>query len=204
LTRQIQQKAWDWDAEHPEIRKQLNDQTVKNIEHYLEMKRKLLLVASLWLLACVPCFAATNSVVATFDASVSTFVASNAIAYGKASRGTNQAFVYPTNLVFSKTNLSVTVSNLGPGLWFFSAYAISTNNIRSDYSNEASWTNKSFGPQNLRITGPVDALALQSSGDLSTWKTLAVITSTSAPLVVAVQPRSLFRVMNTNLPPVPR
>jgi hypothetical protein len=194
----------DWDVEHPEIRKQLNEQTVKAIEHYLEMKRKLLLVASLWLLACVPCFAATNSVVATFDASVSTFVASNAIAYGQASRGTNPAFIYPSNLVFSKTNLSVTVSNLGPGLWFFSAYAISTNGIRSDYSNEASWTNKAFGPQNLRITGPIDALALQSSGDLTTWKTLAVITSTSAPLVVAVQPRSMFRVMNTNLPPIPK
>jgi hypothetical protein len=204
LTRQIQQKAWGWDVEHPEIRRQLNEQTVKNIEHYLEMKRKLLLVASLWLMSCVPSFAATNSVVATFDASTSTFVASNAIAYGQQSRGTNHDFAYPTNLIFSKTNFSVTVSNLGPGVWFFSAYAISTNKIRSDYSNEASWTNKSFGPQNLRITGPVDALALQSSGDLSTWKTLAVITSTNTPLIVAVQPRSMFRVMNTNLPPIPK
>lgn len=145
---------------------------------------------------------ASNSVVATFDGSPSissNFVKNYAIGYGQLPRGTSASFNYPSNLVFSKTNLSVTVSNLGPGWWFFSVYAIATNDIRSDYSNEAAWTNKAFGPTNLRIVGPVDALALQSSVDNRTWKTLAVITSTNQPLVVQAVPSQFFR--TTNVPP---
>ena len=152
--------------------------------------------------------AATNSVLATFDPSSSpaSYISNYAIGYGQVSRGTNNnpAFSYPSNLVFSKTNVSVTVSNLGPGHWFFSAYAIATNGLTSFYSNEEGWTNRSFGPQNLRIQGPQDALALQSSGDLFNWKTLAVIVSSNQPLIVAAQPRSFFRTTNTSLPPLPR
>lgn len=150
--------------------------------------------------------AATNSVLATFDPSSSpvSYISNYAIGYGQISRGTNQSFSYPSNLVFSKTNISVTISNLGAGPWFFSAYAVATNGLHSYYSNEEGWTNRSFGPQNLRIQGPQDALALQSSGDLINWKTLAVIVSSNQPLVVAAQPRSFFRTTNTSLPPLPR
>lgn len=165
------------------------------------MKALLLLL----LLVALTAEAATNSVLATFDPSSSpvSYISNYAIGYGQISRGTNQSFSYPSNLVFSKTNISVTISNLGAGPWFFSAYAVATNGLHSYYSNEEGWTNRSFGPQNLRIQGPQDALALQSSGDLINWKTLAVIVSSKQPLVVAAQPRSFFRTTNTSLPPLP-
>ena len=180
---------------------------MNNIRHYLETRTVIIRIASMLFLSALSAIGASNYVVATFDgspSSVTNYVGNYAIGYGQASRGANPSFTYPSNQVESKTNLSITVSNLGPGLWFFSAYAIATNGVKSDFSNEASWTNKAFGPQNLRITGPSDALALQSSGDMQTWKTLAVIVSTNTPLVVAAQPRSMFRVLNTNLPPIPK
>lgn len=189
------------------MKKQRNEDTVANIRSYLEARSVIIRIASMLLLGGLSAFGASNYVVATFDgspSSVTNYVGNYAIGYGQASRGTNLTFAYPSNQVASKTNLSITVSNLGPGLWWFSAYAIATNGTKSDFSNEAGWTNKSFGPQNLRISGPVDALALQSSGDLQTWKTLAVITSTNTPLVVAAQPRAMFRVQNTNIPPIPK
>jgi hypothetical protein len=131
-----------------------------------------------------------------WDASATAGVTNYRVSYGQTSR------VYAASRSFG-TNLSALITNLVAGRWFFSATAWKAG-IESDPSNELGWTNTAFSPVNLRITGPRDALALQSAASpAGPWKTLAVVTSTNAPLQLTIQPREMFRAASTNLPPLP-
>ena len=132
-----------------------------------------------------------------WDASATAGVTNYRVRYGTTSR------VYTASISFSGTNRSGMVSNIPPGRWFFAATAMKQG-MESDPSNEVSWTNTAFAPLNLRITGPTDALALQSAPAPSgPWKTLAVVTSSNAPLQLTAAPRQFFRAISTNLPPLP-
>lgn len=135
------------------------------------------------------------------------YVSNYFISYGQVSRGTNNTLVlYTRNVPVAKppagtTNVSVVVTNLGYGPWFFSAYAVATNGEASSLSNEGSWTNKTYGPTQLRVTGPEEALLLQTSDDLSHWRTVMVITQATPALVQAAQPRAMFRTLSIPTPP---
>lgn len=132
-----------------------------------------------------------------WDGSTSAGVTNYRLHYGQTSR------VYSASVPFSGASRSGTVSNLPPGRWCFAATAMMAG-MQSDPSNEIIVTNTAFAPVNLRISGPRDALVLQSaSAPAGPWKTLAVVTSTNAPLQLTAQPRQVFRAISTNLPPMP-
>jgi hypothetical protein len=143
--------------------------------------------------------AAIGQIQLDWDDSPSQDLASYKLKYGTNSRSYSLVSQYP------KTVGIVTISNLPSGKWYFAVTAVASNGVESDFSNEVGWTNRPYVPMNLRLTPPMDALILQASVDGSTWKTLAVITSTnSQPLQLTSQPKQMFRVISTNLPPMPR
>lgn len=126
-------------------------------------------------------------------------VAGYRIHYGPASGA------YQFTRSIPKTSLTATITNLPNGAWYFAATSISTNGIQSDFSNEVAATLQALGPLNLKLSGPRDALLLQSAPSPSgPWKTIAIITSTNAPLMLQAAGKSHFRTISTNLPPLPR
>jgi hypothetical protein len=100
------------------------------------------------------------------------------------------------------TNTTVALTNGPWGRFYFDVIAATTNGIESLPSNELLATNRPAAPLQLRLLPPADALLLQSTADpRAGWKTIAVITSTNRPLILAQVERQSFRVIATNLPP---
>jgi hypothetical protein len=117
--------------------------------------------------------------------------------------GTNAGVVRST--IDLGTNRIVGLTNGPWGHYFASVVAVTTNGIESLPSNELFSTNLPSAPARLRLLPPTDALILQSSavGAGGPWKTLAIVTSTNQPLSLVQSPRQFFRVVHTNLPPLP-
>lgn len=107
-------------------------------------------------------------------------------------------FFFFTNVPPSQ--VLVTMQNIPAGLTHFQATAFLTNGLESIPSNVASYTNRNFGPINLRITGSTNntaaiwvdntsaSLQVQWSSNLLTWKGWAAVQSldTSAPVGNAI------------------
>ena len=147
------------------------------------------------LLTCLP---AISGVALKWNASPSPGIASYEVQYGQTSR------VYTVSVSFGATNLSGTITNLTFGRWYFSVIARTTNGVASDYSNEVGWTNTAFAPVTLRLTGPTDALVLQSATSAGgPFQTIATITASNSALRLTQQPKQFFRAYSTNLPPLP-
>ena len=160
---------------------------------------------SLVLLLCV---SASAQIRLDWDPSPSSnVVASYRIHHGQARRTNSDPalYRYPFTNTFPRDVMTALITNLAPGLWYFSATALASNGITSAYTtNELAITNQLPPPARLRMTGPADALILQSAPSPDgPWKTLAVITSTNQPIQLVATPRQLFRVLSTNLPPLP-
>lgn len=101
------------------------------------------------------------------------------------------------------TNLTLLITNLAWGPWYFSGVTIA-NGWASDPSPEILWTNKPPAP-GLRINNSTNGgVALQSSPDMQSWATLAIIMPSNPPLTLAAQPRQFFRTKATNSPPLPQ
>lgn len=149
---------------------------------------------ALLLLMCVMPAVASDFI--SFAPSPSTSVTNYTLSYGPTNRST-------TNRIQLGTNTTYSVSNLGPATVSFAFVSAWANGLESLPSNEILYTNRNFAPQNLRLSG-TDALLLESSPDLRTWKTLAILTNGAAPLMLVKQTRDVFRVLSTNLPPLPR
>ena len=133
----------------------------------------------------------------TFTSSPSVGVTNYSIYYGPTNR-------LSTNRVHIGTNTTWTITNVVPATVAFIFATAWTNGIESIPSNEIRYTNQNFAPQNLKLSG-TDALLLQTSIDLRAWKTIAIITNGSAPLLMVKQSRDMFRALSTNLPPpIPR
>ena len=111
---------------------------------------------------------------------------------------------YSVFSTFPGTARSANITGLGYGRWFFAATAIASNGLESAFSNEVSVNAPLPPPQITRISGPRDALILQSApAAAGPWKTLAVITSSNQPVQLIIAPRQFFRTIATNLPPFP-
>lgn len=138
----------------------------------------------------------------TIDPSPSSnFVAFYVANFGPTSRGTNNdTFSYPFVALFS-TNLTVTITNLNVGITYFSARAVSTNNLFSFYSNEIAYTNRDFAPIVLRLSGPVQGLRLMASEDNMNWNLVAVYTNT--PIQMAIRQKQFLKTATIHLPPFP-
>lgn len=109
------------------------------------MKRMLLL-----LLTVLPLKA--DDVVLAYDPSPATNIVNYRLYFSSTSVvpsiGNTQFLLLP------KSATTAIVTNLGAGMWFFQVTALGTTpfgTIESDPSNTASYTNKHFGPLNLRI-----------------------------------------------------
>lgn len=127
------------------------------------------------------------------------------IHFGRAQRTNRNPEInrtYQFTNVLPAGKLSTTISNLAPGIWYFSCLGYLTNGLQSMYcTNEVAWTNREFAPE-LKLTGPADALILQGAANGSSfWKTLAVITSTNSPLQLTAERSAMFRAIATNIPP---
>ncbi len=134
-----------------------------------------------------------------WDPSPSPGIAGYRVHYGTNSGG------YSAFNSFSRTNRIGTISNLAPGRWFFAATAVASNGLESVKSNEVNVNVLPLSPQITRITGPTDALLLQSAPSAAgPWKTVAVITSSNQPVLLTAASRQFFRTIATNLPPLPR
>jgi hypothetical protein len=107
-----------------------------------------------------------------------------------------------TNRVHIGTNTSWVITNVAPATIAFIHATAWANGIESDPSNEILYTNRNFAPQTLRLTGSNEALALQTTTDLQSWRTLAIISSGDAPLSIHPELFSIFRVETIN-PPLP-
>jgi hypothetical protein len=124
------------------------------------------------------CAQAADTVNLAWDASSTTNIAGYRIYYGTA---TNPAtsFVFFTNV--APATLTVSLPNIQPGIAYFQATAYLANGLESVPSNVASYTNRNFGPVNLRITGSTNNTAaiwvdnaavnmqVQWSSDLTNW-----------------------------------
>jgi hypothetical protein len=130
----------------------------------------------------------------TFDASTTPNVG-YVLKWGTNQLGVIGSLALDTNRVAKLTN--------GPfGAYYFKVTAFANNGTESDFSNVLLATNRPNAPINLRIIGPTDALLLQASASAAgPWKSLAVITSTNTPLVLAPEPKQMFRAIITNAPP---
>ncbi len=134
-----------------------------------------------------------------WEPSPSVGVASYRIHYG-----TNSGS-YPFFNSYSQASRSCLITNLPPGRWFFAATAVGSNSLESAMSNEVNVNMPPASPQITRITGPRDALLLQSAPSAAgPWKTVAVITSSNQPVLLTAASRQFFRTITTNLPPLPR
>jgi len=107
-----------------------------------------------------------------------------------------------TNRVNIGTNTHWVITSTAPATVSFLFATAWASGIESIPSNELLYTNRNFAPT-LRLSGPSDALALQATEDMKTWKTLAVIVSSNQPLIVQSTPKQFFRTLTTNTPPLP-
>lgn len=131
-----------------------------------------------------------------WDASSSEGIANYRIRYG------NFPGVYHSQKQVTPRDLETLITNLSYGTWYFAAFAVLTNGLEGEPSNELAWTNRVFVPLNLRLMPPLDALILQTSVDGIVWKTIAVITPTNPqPVLLTAEKNKLFRTISTNFPP---
>lgn len=88
------------------------------------------------------------------------------IHYGPLGRTTNDPFYarnYTATSNVPKFASGHTLFGIHPGIWFMSVTAVGTNGIASLYSNEVCYTNRGEAPVNLRIVGPTEYIAIESS-----------------------------------------
>ena len=139
----------------------------------------LSLTALLWLKA--------DDVNLAYDASPATNQLGHRIYF---STSTNPAAIATQFIFIPKPGTTGTITNLGAGIWYFQATCLVTGNFESDPSNTATYTNKHFGPVNLRISGSTsnntaaiwvernsDTVVVQWSKDLSNWTDWASVKS---------------------------
>lgn len=100
-------------------------------------------------------------------------VTSYHIYYGQSPRPSDDPYVfaYPNRVTIPSTESLVTLTNITPGIWYFAATGVTSYGLESFYSEEVAYTNRSFAPVNLRITGPSSPLSLviESSFDGLVW-----------------------------------
>jgi len=125
-----------------------------------------------------------------FDASLTTNV-NYKIKWGTNAGETIGSIVLGTNTIISLTN--------GPwGRYYFTAYAISTNNIESLPSNEIITTNRPSSPLTLRITNSITFInVLASYNGGASWIIINKITNNP------IERSAIFKAAITNKPPLP-
>lgn len=138
-------------------------------------------------LLCLPLFAA-DTVTLVWDASSTTNIAGYRIYYGTVT--TNPAagnYVFLTNVVPGVTTVSI--PNVAAGIAYFQATAFIVGGMESYPSNTATYTNRNYGPINLRITSSTNntaaiwvdktssSMQVQWSGDLQNWRGWAALQS---------------------------
>lgn len=160
----------------------------------------ILIVLSMWLRLLKG-----DAVRLDWNASPSSNVLFYVVHYGQSPRTSADplAYVYSIEVIIPTPTNFITLTNISPGVWYFSATALLTNGLESLFSNEVIWTNRLFAPVVLRITGPTDAMAVQTSVDGVLWKTVGVVTATNAPLVMTASTNALIRTKPLRLLPPP-
>ena len=142
------------------------------------------LIASLTL-ALTPLAQAADTVTLAWDPTPSSPIAGYRLYYATNSGLSSVAAV--SNV--PPTQLSLAMPNVVPGIAYFYATAYLFNGIESDPSNIVLYTNKHFGPVNLRITASTNNQAaiwvnntatnmqVQWSSNMTTWRGWAALQS---------------------------